>query len=82
MVTTVNVLDGQLKSRGINHEKRCFVYFEDQAPSIGAGWRVVDADIGYKWVHVKEPHAKRRSKIKRAVWDKITERRYEAKPHP
>jgi hypothetical protein len=54
------------------------VYFEDEAPTIGSGWRPVIAKIGYKWVHVRDPNAQRGKKIKRDVWDKLRkEARYE-----
>lgn len=58
---------------------RRLVYFEDEAPSIGSGWRLIEAQIGYKWVYVKELNAKRRSKLKRKTWDQIARREYEAK---
>lgn len=47
------------------------VYFEDEAPRIGAGWRIVQASIGYKWVKLKAPTADRGTKIKRSVWDTL-----------
>lgn len=58
---------------------RRFIYLEDECPALGAGWRLVEAQIGYKWVFVKEPHAQRRSRLKRSVWDKISRRKYETK---
>lgn len=48
-----------------------WVYLEDEAPSIGAGWRPVIARIGYKWVHIKTPGAERGTKIRREIWDKL-----------
>lgn len=53
------------------NEESYRVYFEDEAPSIGCGWRPVVAKIGYKWVHVRSPGAKRGRKISRQVWDKL-----------
>ena len=47
------------------------VYFEDECPTVGAGWRPVIAKVGYKWVRLKAPHAERGTKIKRIVWDKL-----------
>ncbi len=47
------------------------VYFEDEAPRIGAGWRPVEATVGYKWVKLKTPGADRGTKIKRSVWDNL-----------
>ena len=59
------------------------VYFEDEAPTIGCGWRPVIARIGYKWVHVKDPNAERGKKIPREVWDKLRkEKRHENKAVP
>ena len=27
------------------------IYFEDEAPRIGSGWRTVDIKVGHKWVY-------------------------------
>lgn len=51
--------------------QRFNVYFEDEAPRIGAGWRVVEATIGYKWVKLRVPNAERGTKILRSVWDRL-----------
>ena len=55
------------------------VYFEDECPAIGAGWRLVMAKIGYKWVHVKTPGAGRGTRISRKMWDKLRKQCYETK---
>jgi hypothetical protein len=34
--------------------QRMRLYFEDEAPRIGCGWRTVEVTIGYKWVKVKD----------------------------
>lgn len=62
--------------------ERYRVYFEDECPSIGAGWRPVVARIGYKWVHIKTPGAERGTKIKRLVWDKLRKERHENQAVP
>ena len=47
------------------------IYLEDESPRIGAGWRIVEATIGYKWVKLRTPNAERGTKIKRSVWDTL-----------
>jgi len=39
---------------------RARIFFEDEAPRIGAGWRIVTVRIGRKWVRVKGPHGSAR----------------------
>jgi hypothetical protein len=51
--------------------QRLHVYFQDEAPRIGAGWRPVLAQIGYKWVRIKTPGAERGVRIKRETWDTL-----------
>lgn len=54
--------------------KPTWIYLEDEAPTIGAGWRPVIARIGYKWVHIKTPGALRGTRIKRKLWDEIIDK--------
>lgn len=55
-------------------EVRYYIYLQDEAPRIGAGWRPVMASIGYKWVKLRPTHAERGTKIRRAVWDSLKKR--------
>lgn len=32
--------------------RRAYIYFEDECPRIGSGWRVVDVREGDKWAHL------------------------------
>jgi hypothetical protein len=50
---------------------RMTVYFEDEAPRLGAGLRIVRARVGWKWAHVTDAFG-RKARIRRAVWDRIT----------
>lgn len=43
------------------------VQFEDEAPRIGSGWRIVTVMIGRKFVHLYDSMAQR-TKIKKDVW--------------
>lgn len=48
------------------------VYFEDEAPSLGAGWRGVDVvSVGRKWVRLRSPFTGRRARLPRPVWDRL-----------
>lgn len=47
-----------------------YVYLEDEAPRLGAGWRLVVAKIGWKWVRLYDRMG-RTQRIKRGVWDNI-----------
>lgn len=51
--------------------RKFHVYFEDEAPRLGSGWRIVLAAIGHKWVRLRVPNAERGTRIKRPVWDKL-----------
>lgn len=55
----------------LNGWKWHYVYFEDQAPAIGAGWRPVMAKAGWKWVKLRIPGRERGTKIRRSVWDTL-----------
>jgi len=47
------------------------VYFEDEAPRIGAGWRTVHATLGPKWARLRCAASGRGVKIRRAVFDRV-----------
>jgi len=60
-------------------QQKCHVYFQDEAPKVGAGWRVVIAKVGYKHVHLREPHAAQGTRISRKTWDTLRkDEEYEA----
>lgn len=44
------------------------VYFFDEAPRIGSGWRIVIAKQGRKWVRVTEVSTGRAARIETAIW--------------
>jgi hypothetical protein len=39
--------------------KQVKIFFEDEAPRIGSGWRLVTAKIGRKWVRLYGPQGRR-----------------------
>ena len=47
------------------------VYFEDEAPRIGAGWRTVHVVLGYKWARLRCAASGRGTRLRREVFDKI-----------
>lgn len=49
---------------------RMRVCFNDDAPRIGSGWRIIIAKIGRKIVHVADQHGNR-AKFSREVWKRI-----------
>ncbi len=49
---------------------RLRVCFNDDAPRIGSGWRIVIAVIGRKIVHVSDQHG-HRAKFTKDVWKAI-----------
>lgn len=51
------------------------VYFEDEAPRIGAGWRLVYAKIGRKWVRLVEHGSGHRTKLSRKTFNTLKIRR-------
>jgi hypothetical protein len=40
--------------------QRMKIYFEDEAPRIGCGWRIVSVQIGRKWVRVRTQYGSAR----------------------
>lgn len=50
------------------------VYLEDEAPKIGAGWRLVNATVGRKWVRMVESGSGRKAKLTVDVWKRLTKR--------
>ena len=57
-----------------------WVYLEDEIPSIGSGLRLVEGQVGRKWVWLKasapkvSADSRRRSRIHISVWRKILRR--------
>lgn len=49
---------------------RLRVCFNDEAPRIGSGWRIVLASIGRKIVHVADQHGNK-AKFSREAWSRI-----------
>lgn len=47
------------------------IYFQDEAPAIGSGYRPIDAKVGHKWVRVRPRTGGRASRISRATWDRL-----------
>ena len=58
---------------------RLQVYLEDEAPRIGAGWRLVEATVGYKWARLTESSTNHKQRLKRHVWDQLKKRELPAK---
>lgn len=42
------------------------IYFEDECPKIGCGWRTVNVKIGRKWVYFIDPYNGNKCRIKKA----------------
>ena len=47
------------------------VYLEDEAPKIGAGWRLVHATVGRKWVRMVEVGSERKAKLTVKIWEQL-----------
>jgi hypothetical protein len=47
------------------------VYFYDEAPRIGSGWRTVFVKEGRKWAHIYYPPIHGGVRLKASLWDKI-----------
>jgi hypothetical protein len=50
---------------------KLWVYLQDEAPRIGAGWRRVEVHVGDKGVRLKVPGSTRSSKLPRAIFNTI-----------
>jgi hypothetical protein len=51
------------------------VYFEDECPSIGSGWRrLVVLSLGWKWARMIEPTLGTRARIARPIFDRCRPR--------
>ena len=51
------------------------VYFQDEAPRIGAGWRLVQLlTIGRKWATFRELASRHQGAPARATWGAISDR--------
>jgi hypothetical protein len=61
---------------------KTLVYFEDEAPKIGAGWRLVYATVGRKWVRLKESGSGHKAKLKVETWKQLKRREAEYEGHP
>jgi len=54
---------------------RRWIHVSGELSNMGDGLRLVDADIGWKWVRVKETHGESlRRRIRRAKWNDIVRR--------
>lgn len=42
------------------------VYFEDECPKIGCGWRTVIVKMGRKWVYFIDPYNGNKCRIRKA----------------
>ena len=47
------------------------VYFEDEAPRIGAGWRTVFITFGWKWARIRCKASGRGVRLKREIAEAI-----------
>ena len=54
--------------------ERMVVFFHDEWPAIGSGWRAVEVTIGYKWVTLrsKKGRSYRRKRFTKAQWKEIS----------
>lgn len=51
------------------------VYFQDEAPHIGAGWRLIElVSLGHKWAKLRDVSTDTRARLPRAVWIAISKR--------
>lgn len=50
--------------------KRVRVLLHDEAPRIGSGWRIVEVEVGRKWVRLKVPGGAR-TRLRRSIWEPI-----------
>ena len=51
-----------------------WINLADEMPTIGCGWRLVEADVGRKWAYVKSatsPVPTNRTRVRVQVWNKI-----------
>jgi hypothetical protein len=39
-------------------KRKVKIYFQDEAPRLGCGWRFVTAQIGRKWVRLRDDHGR------------------------
>jgi len=51
--------------------ERYIVHNQGEVRALGSGRRVVEAEVGYKWVRIWRPNKDRAKKIKRNIWDLI-----------
>lgn len=51
---------------------RAKIFLHDEAPRIGAGWRIVQIKEGPKWVRLKCVASGRTARLRRRVWDEST----------
>lgn len=54
-----------------SHHAKMRLYFEDEAPRIGSGWRTVYVNLGYKWARIRCAASGRGTKLLRAKFDPI-----------
>jgi len=55
------------------------IYFKDECPRVGSGWRKVQVKLGRKWVYISSIDGK--NKISMKNWDRLenTMKRYHLK---
>lgn len=51
--------------------QRMYVHFNNECQRIGSGWRIVDVEVGRKWVKLK--HGTRRMIVPKGLWEKVSE---------
>ncbi len=50
----------------------CRIYFGDEAPAIGCGWRgVTIRKLGRKWAHIMETATGTRARLRLEVWERL-----------
>lgn len=57
--------------------QRMKIYFEDEAPQIGCGQRIVAVQIGRKWVRVRTSYG--RARFTKAQFERLNPQPIEAK---
>ena len=57
----------------MSQQNTWFVYLEDEAPRLGAGWRLIEAKVGRKWAHLRDG-MDRRARLPKETWNNIIEK--------
>jgi hypothetical protein len=58
------------------------IYFTDDAPRVGSGWRRVDVKVGRKWVHLTGKEGRKRMPVKQWNALRATMERYHQRNGP